>query len=536
MTDLQQIPLNRLVHAKANVRKTGRDLGIEGLMVSIGTHGLRQNLNVRATSGSRFEVVAGGRRLEAMRRLAKAGKLAAATPVPCQVLAEDDNPVEISLVENAHRSEMHPDDECNAFAELADGGMSLEDIGARFGVSEVVVRRRLRLARVSPKLRKLHRDGEVSLAQMMALALVDDHAAQEQAWSALPDYHRDPRSLRRYLTQEGMSANHRLARFVGVEAYEEAGGVVLRDLFEDEVPVLADAMLVERLALAKLEAAAKLVRAEGWVWVKVALQNDYEPYDRIYPENEGDAYELGDMERAGAKVTLTYDGTIQIDRGLVEPTEPVKEKRGTDENGIPTYSEAVLTDLTAHKSAALRLELARNPKVALAAVVHGLGLGLLYHTGLGTCLDLSARSSNLEARIHSPDECSAHPALGETIAAWRECLPADADGFWAWCLEADTEKLSELLALLAGLTVDASYSKGAAAVLGEALGLDMRKHWAPKVEGFFGRLSKPLMEHLLTEVGEEVEAAKLAGLKKGEAASNTAVLLTAREWLPAVLA
>lgn len=535
MTDLQTIPLNRLVHAKANVRRTGRFASIEGLMASIAAHGLRQNLNVRPTSGNRFEVVAGGRRLEAMRRLAKAGQLEAGTPVPCQVLADGDNPVEISLVENAHRTDMHPDDECTAFAELADGGMELEDIGARFGVSEVVVRRRLRLARVSPNLRKLHRDGEVSLAQMMALALVDDHAAQEQAWSNLPEWNRDPRSIRRHLTQEGLSANHRLARFVTVEAYEEAGGTVLRDLFEDEPPVLADAMLVERLALAKLEDAAKLVRAEGWVWVKVALENDYEPYDRIHPEDEDAGYELGDMERAGARVTLGYDGTIHIERGLVERTETPKEKRGTDTNGVPTYSEAVLTDLTAHKTAAMRLELAQDPRVALAAVVHALGLGLLYRSGTRTCLDLSGRSANLEPRAHSLDECSAHAALAEVVAGWRESLPADADGFWDWCLAADAERLGELLALLAGLTIDAGHSPGAAAGLAGSLGLDMRKHWTPKVDGFFGRLSKPLMEHLLIEAGEATEAAKMPALKKGEATAKTATLLTARDWLPAAL-
>ena len=152
MTDLQPIPLNRLVHAKANVRRTGRGASLEGLMTSIAVHGLRQNLNVRPISGNRFEVVAGGRRLEAMRRLAKAGKLEATVPVSCLLLAEGENATELSLVENAHRTDMHPDDECAAFAELADGGMELEDIGARFGVTEVVVRRRLRLARVSPRL------------------------------------------------------------------------------------------------------------------------------------------------------------------------------------------------------------------------------------------------------------------------------------------------------------------------------------------------------------------------------------------------
>lgn len=158
MTDLQTIRLNRLVHAKANVRRTGRGASLEGLMTSIAVHGLRQNLNVRPISGNRFEVVAGGRRLEAMRRLAKAGKLDATVPVSCLLLTEGENATELSLVENAHRADMHPDDECAAFAELADGGMELEDIGARFGVTEVVVRRRLRLARVSPPLRKLFRE------------------------------------------------------------------------------------------------------------------------------------------------------------------------------------------------------------------------------------------------------------------------------------------------------------------------------------------------------------------------------------------
>src|SRR5690606_13024731 len=143
--------------------------------------------------------------------------------------------------------------------------------------------------------------------------------------------------------------------------------------------------------------------------------------------------------------------------------------------------------------------------------------------------------SNLEARVQSLDECSAHAALGETIAAWRDSLPADADGFWDWCLAADTERLSELLALLVGLTVDAGHSKGAATSLAGALALDMRNYWTPKVEGFFGRLSKPLMEHLLAEVGEQVEAAKLAGMKKGEAAAKTAATLASRDWLPTAL-
>jgi ParB-like chromosome segregation protein Spo0J len=54
MTNLQSIPLNRLVHSPANVRRTGRDVALDGLMNSVEAHGLRQNLNVKPTSGNRF--------------------------------------------------------------------------------------------------------------------------------------------------------------------------------------------------------------------------------------------------------------------------------------------------------------------------------------------------------------------------------------------------------------------------------------------------------------------------------------------------
>lgn len=540
MTDLQSIPLNRLVHAKTNVRKTGRDLGIEGLMISIKTHGLRQNLNVRATTGNRFEVVAGGRRLEAMRRLAKQGSLDAATPVPCLLLAKDDNPTEVSFVENAQRLDMHPDDQCAAFAELVTGGMPLEDIAARFGVSDAVVRQRLKLSQVSPRLRKLFRVGDVTLAQMMALALVDDHSAQEKAWADLPDWNRDPQTLRRRLMGEGVPATNRLAVFVTVEAYEAAGGMVLRDLFEeDEPPVLADASLLETLAMAKLEEAGEAVRAEGWSWVKIATQNDYEPYERVFLKardgEEGMAYDPYDIERAGAKVMLDYDGSLRIDRGLVVRTAKPKEKKGSDADGSPTYSEAVLTDLTAHKTAALRLELSQNPKMALASVVHTLGLGLLYRSFTSTCLDLTGRSVNLESRVQSLDECSAHAALATVVAAWRETLPADPTAFWDWCLAADTEKLGELLAVLVGLSVDAAQGQSMAKQLAEAVTLDIRKHWTPKADGFYARLSKPLMANLLTDAGEHNEAAKVAGMKKGEAAIITAAHLEKAGWLPVAL-
>ena len=210
MTTIQTIPLNQLVQSKANVRRTGRTVALAELVASIAAHGLRQNLNVRPITGGRYEVAAGGRRLRALRLLAKEGRLASDAPIPCMVLAEGDDASEISLVENAQREPMHPDDQCEAFRRLIDNGAGIEDVAARFGITPTVVRQRLKLANVSPRLRALYRKGEMTLDHMMALAISDDHAAQEQAWQNLPDWNRSPYLLKDALTHEAVAVTDKL--------------------------------------------------------------------------------------------------------------------------------------------------------------------------------------------------------------------------------------------------------------------------------------------------------------------------------------
>ena len=271
--------------------------GIAELAASIEAHGLRQNLNVLSTeNGRKFEVVAGARRLRALRQLAKAGKLAKDFPVPCFVLGEGDDPAEISLAENAIRASIHPDDQFEAFrALIEEKGASVEEVAARFGVTPAVVRQRLKLAHVSPKLRALYRKGEMTLEHVMALAIRDDHAAQEEAWANLPEWNRDPVLLKSALTHDTVPLTDKLARFVGIEAYQEAGGAVLRDLFSEEGDgYLSDRALLTRLAAAKMEAAMAELQAEGWKWVKPELTRDYATaYQRICPQWDDEHSEDG---------------------------------------------------------------------------------------------------------------------------------------------------------------------------------------------------------------------------------------------------
>ena len=173
---------------------------------------------------------------------------------------------------------MHPADQFEAFADLVAEGRPIEDIAADFGVTPLVVQRRLKLANVSPRLLADYRADAVTLEQLMALAITDDHAAQEAAFYESPQWQRSPEALRDHLTHEEIDAGRdALAKFVGVQVYEQAGGAVRRDLFADEQNgiFLTDAALLESLTKDRLAPVAEQVQAEGWGWVDVAPRATY---------------------------------------------------------------------------------------------------------------------------------------------------------------------------------------------------------------------------------------------------------------------
>ena len=237
-----------------------------------------QNLNVvLAADGEYYEVVAGRRRLAALKLLVKRRKLVKDFEVPC-LKGSDAAARTMSLTENVQREAMHPADQFEAFADLVAEGRPIEDIAADFGVTPLVVQRRLKLANVSPRLLADYRADAVTLEQLMALAITDDHGAQEAAFYESPQWQRSPEALRDHLTHEEIDAGRdALAKFVGVEVYEQAGGAVRRDLFADEQNgiFLTDAALLESLTKERLMPVAEQVQTEGWGWVDVAPRATY---------------------------------------------------------------------------------------------------------------------------------------------------------------------------------------------------------------------------------------------------------------------
>ncbi len=392
MTDIISVPLNKLVPSAANVRRVGRETGIDELAASIAAHGLLQNLAVRPVldgddgETGKYEVVAGGRRLAALQHLAKVKRIKKTAPVSCALHAAGD-PVEISLAENVTQLPMHPADQYEAFAKLHAEGMTADDIAARFGIAVAAVRQRMKLGAVSPVLLQTYRDGAMNLEQLMAFTITDDHARQERVWSEL-SWNKGRDMIRRLLTEGQVPAHDRRAVFVGREAYAAAGGAIVRDLFDEACGgFLADPALLDRLVTERLDAAGQEIAAEGWKWVEVhpefnyglasglrrvypvaiplsddeqarldALEAEYEAlsiqhdgegagpeieatFERLEAEIDGlrgrEAYRPEDVTRGGAFVSLGHDGKLRVERGFIQPEdEPTVAQLAENDDGV----------------------------------------------------------------------------------------------------------------------------------------------------------------------------------------------------------
>lgn len=273
MSKIIYVPLSALSLSSRNARKTGGG-DVADLAANIAASGLIQNLLV--TPGERgHEVIAGGRRLSALQLLEREGRLPSeilTDGVPCRVITDEAAILEASTAENTIRVPMHPADQFAAFQAMIGAGKTVDDVAAHFGTTELVVRRRLRLANVAPELLAEYRADRATLEQITALALTEDHDAQRRAWAAGEQmtWKRNPQQLREALTEKQISSRDPRVRFVGLAAYEAAGGTVIRDLFDDAGGgYVQDAALLDRLVDEKLKAEAEALKAEGWAFVRV---------------------------------------------------------------------------------------------------------------------------------------------------------------------------------------------------------------------------------------------------------------------------
>jgi len=647
----RDIPFNKLVLSQSNVRRVKAGVSIEQLAESIALRTLLQSLSVRAVVDAdgretgMFEVPAGGRRYRALELLVKQKRMAKTQPVPCVVrddgIAEDD-----SLAENDERIGLHPLDQFRAFQSLREGGMSEEEIAARHFVAPAIVKQRLRLASVSPKLHDVYAEDGMTLEQLMAFSVTADQARQEQVWDNVSRSQLDePYQIRRMLTENTVRASDRRVQFIGLDAYEQAGGAVMRDLFEnDDGGWLRDVPLLDRLVTEKLKVEAKTIAAEGWKWIAVAvnfpyghadgmreldgvpadltdeeratinalktesdkLEADYQGADELPDEVDqrlGEieaalsafearpmAYDPADIARAGVFVSIDDEGALSVDRGYVRPedeapvvvdpesdaqgdgetshgpktngsvqravitvggtpTEPVEEE---DDGTVKPLPDRLITELTAHRTLALRNVLANDPEVAFQAVLHNFVLATFYRFASSSgCLEIAIRTPTFPAQAPGLKESASAEAIDVRHDGWKARLPKDEGDLWDVLTGFDGKEQAALFAHCASFAVNAlhepanRYNEGRvtahgvrrrldqADVLARAVGLDMvAAGWKPTVDNYLGRVTKPRILEAVREAKGEPSVQLIDHLKKGDMAREAERLLEGTGWLP----
>jgi ParB family chromosome partitioning protein len=636
----RDIPFNKLILSQSNVRRIKTGVSIEELAEDIARRTLLQSITVRpvldadGVETGMFEIPAGGRRYRALELLVKQKRLAKTAPIPCVVreggIAEED-----SLAENIQRAPLHPLDQFRAFLALREKGQSEEEIAAAFFVSVAVVRQRLKLASVSPRLLAIYAEDGLTLDQLMAFTVNGDHARQEQVFERLcQSYAKEPYAIRRMLTEGAVRAADKRAQFVGLDVYEGAGGVVLHDLFQgDDGGWLQDIALVDRLVAEKLEREAEAVRAEGWKWIEVApefayghtyglrqiqgeeisltpeesaardaLQAEYDGLEQTYsdaeelPEKADQRmaeletalaayddrpvrFDPAEIARAGAFVSIDAGGNLRIERGYVrsedevaldepEPSVEPEEDRARsvaarveagsetvqgqpavthepeEDEGLKPIPDRLMTELTAHRTLALRHALGQNPDVAFTAALHALCIKAFYRYALDSCLELDLKSAAFGAQAPGLADTELATDFDRRHQDWIAALPKDSTNLWDTLATFDTDCRQALFAHCVSLSVNAMfepYNRRPRAManadrLAETLGLDMvAAGWTPKVDNFLGRVTKARIVGAVREAKGERAAQLIEHLKKGEMAEKAEAMLAGSGWLPDVL-
>lgn len=361
-----------------NVRGAVTAADVADLAASIGAVDLIHPLVVEAVPaqvgafGRVYRVLDGGRRYMAL--LTMRDDLATIDDsyrVPCVVLEADDedDAREISLAANVLRRDLHPVEEFEAFARLAAEGKSVEVIAADFGRSIRFVRQRLALDRLSPRVRALWREGRIGSDVAAAFTKASDQAGQDAFLDesamrgSLPSLYE---VTRQFGHQGGIRADKAEAVYVGLEAYQAAGGAIDDNLFQDW-SICEDGALLKRLAREKMlrEGGDILERTgfgtcliaddveKSWDWGRLPIDliaadrdaiadierrvedaeqaaEDEDDFDRLLEsfEAERDTIRMRAIlrgstadQRAQAAIflTLTYQGTLNVDYGRTSP-------------------------------------------------------------------------------------------------------------------------------------------------------------------------------------------------------------------------
>src|SRR5882724_4001749 len=188
VSSVQDIPLNCIQESKTNPRRFFDETKLAELAENIRQHGVLQPILVRPLPGGEadtFELVAGTRRY-------RASKLAKRESIPATVRdLTDAQALELQVIENVQRVDVHPLDEAQGYAalvELQPDTYTVESIASRVGRSPAYVNGRLRLIQLIPEAKQAFYDDKLTVAHAFEIARLQSNDQRHALQECFPQY------------------------------------------------------------------------------------------------------------------------------------------------------------------------------------------------------------------------------------------------------------------------------------------------------------------------------------------------------------
>ncbi|WP_267211239.1 ParB/RepB/Spo0J family partition protein [Chelatococcus asaccharovorans] len=290
-------------------------------------------------------------------------------------------------------------------------------------------------------------------------------------------------------------------------------------------------------------------------------------------DNRPVVFDAAEIARAGAFVSIGADGHLRVERGYVRPEdelpiepelvsaedgeadrtmaasyeadEPIVATEAAaepeEDEGLSPISDRLMTELTSHRTLALRHALGERPDVAFLAALHVLALKTFYHYGSDSCLELDVKSVSFGTQAPGLNDSASAEAIQARHESWAKALPKESADLWDALQEWDGDSQAGLFAHIVSLSVNAvcePWNRRPRAFahadrLAQAVDLDMAAAgWRPTVDNFLGRVTKARILQAVAQAKGQRSADRIEHLKKGDMAAEAETLLADTGWLP----
>ncbi len=520
---LQHIDLGKLKDTAVNMRHGKKAPDVSDILPSIKSRGVLVPLLVRKNGAEdTFEIVAGRRRYFAAK--AVADEAGTADPLPCAIMEAGDDAaaLEASMLENFARLDPDEMTQYETFVRLTKQGKSVDDIARTFGITALMVKRRLALGDLLPKIRSAYRDGKLDAETARHLTMATKR--QQRDWLKLftdPEQHA-PCGHR---LKQWLFGGQQIATDAALFPLVDYKGQIVSDLFGQKA-YFCDPDQFWNMQNAAIAAKRDALMEDGWSGVEVL-----QPGKRFY---SWDYEQIPKGEGGQAFITVSHCGEVEVHEGwLTRKQADARRRADHAKEGAKSDTKSSRPELTnpaqnyieLHRHAAVRHAMLAHTGAALRMMVaHAIGGSALWRTSA------DPQTTRKKKTAKSISECKAEAALAEERKAVLKLLGLAENGHsivrsngddarvvavFASLLKLSDEDVMRVLAIVMAETLQA----GSAVIeaLGTHLSVDMRSYWEPD-DAFFELLrDRSAVNAMVRHIGgKDVADANVTAMTKAQ--------------------